>query len=82
MPTLLRHLFRETFTINGLIWMVRFRIIFCLIFAILYLFVPFDLLPEGVYGIFGYFDDILVVLLLAIYATILYRNVVAGRAEQ
>ena len=79
MPTLLRHLMQELFSVNGLVWMFRIRIILCLFAALLYLLLPFDLLPEAVFGILGYLDDILVVLLLTVYVTVIYRNFVANR---
>lgn len=59
--------------------MFRIRIILCLVAALLYLLLPFDILPESVFGILGYLDDLLVLLLLAVYVSIIYRNFVANR---
>lgn len=79
MPTLIRHLGRELFSVSGLVWMVWVRIVMCLFAAIIYFILPVDLLPEAVFGLLGYLDDILVILLLAIYATVVYRNFIANR---
>ena len=60
--------------------MLRLRIIFCFIAAILYFVSPIDILPEAAFGILGFFDDIVVFLLLLVYVTEIYRNFVANRA--
>ncbi|GFR99350.1 E3 ubiquitin-protein ligase RNF170 [Elysia marginata] len=79
LPTLLRHAFHEFFSVGGLMWMFRFRIGILVLAAFLYLISPLDILPEAVFGIIGFLDDIFVILLLAIYISIIYRQVVAAR---
>ena len=44
--------------------------------AALYLLSPFDIVPEAAFGIFGLLDDLVIVALFLIYASILYRNFV------
>lgn len=80
LPTLLRHAWNEFFSVGGLIWMFRLRIIACFITALLYFISPLDLIPEAVFGIFGFLDDIFIILLLAIYVSIIYRQVIQNRA--
>ncbi|XP_022101702.1 E3 ubiquitin-protein ligase RNF170-like isoform X2 [Acanthaster planci] len=80
LPTLLRHAIREFFTLSGLVWMFRIRIIVCFCAALLYFISPLDIIPEAVFGILGFLDDLLILLLLLIYVTIIYRGFIAARA--
>ena len=81
LPTLLRHLTNDFFSFNGLMYMFRIRIVLCVVAAIMYLISPLDMIPEAVFGIFGLFDDIVILLLLAIYVTIIYRRFLSSRWE-
>jgi RING finger protein 170 len=38
----------------------------------LYLLSPLDLLPESVFGFFGYLDDVLVLVIVGLYISIVY----------
>ncbi|KAF7688502.1 E3 ubiquitin-protein ligase RNF170 [Silurus meridionalis] len=78
-PTLLRHAFREMFSVGGLFWMFRIRILLCLVGALTYLASPLDFIPEALFGLLGFMDDIFVILLLFIYISIMYREVVTQR---
>ncbi|CAL8276494.1 unnamed protein product [Merluccius merluccius] len=78
-PTLLRHAFRELFSMGGLFWMFRIRILLCLVGALTYLVSPLDFLPEALFGLLGFMDDFLVILLLFVYISIMYREVVTQR---
>uniref|UniRef100_A0A1A8MBP1 E3 ubiquitin-protein ligase RNF170 n=2 Tax=Nothobranchius TaxID=28779 RepID=A0A1A8MBP1_9TELE len=78
-PTLLRHAFREMFSVGGLFWMFRIRILLCLVGAITYLASPLDILPEALFGLLGFLDDFFVILLLFVYISIMYREVVTQR---
>uniref|UniRef100_A0A8D0GZF1 E3 ubiquitin-protein ligase RNF170 n=1 Tax=Sphenodon punctatus TaxID=8508 RepID=A0A8D0GZF1_SPHPU len=82
LPTLLRHSFREMFSVGGLFWMFRIRILLCLLGALLYLASPLDFLPEALFGILGFLDDFFVVFLLLIYISIMYREVVTQRLNR
>ena len=81
LPTLLRHAASEFFTVGGLFWMFRLRVVVIFFLAILYFLSPFDIIPEAAFGILGFFDDLFVILLLAIYISLIYRNVVQARAN-
>ncbi|XP_060768376.1 E3 ubiquitin-protein ligase RNF170 [Neoarius graeffei] len=78
-PTLLRHAFREMFSVGGLFWMFRIRILLCLVGALTYLASPLDFIPEALFGLLGFMDDFFVILLLFIYISIMYREVVTQR---
>uniref|UniRef100_A0A8C9EX56 RING-type E3 ubiquitin transferase n=1 Tax=Pavo cristatus TaxID=9049 RepID=A0A8C9EX56_PAVCR len=82
LPTLLRHAFREMFSVGGLFWMFRIRIFLCLFGAFLYLASPLDFLPEALFGILGFLDDFFVIFLLLIYISIMYREVVTQRLNR
>ncbi|XP_015743003.1 E3 ubiquitin-protein ligase RNF170 [Python bivittatus] len=82
LPTLLRHAFREMFSVGGLFWMFRIRIFLCLLGALLYLASPLDFLPEALFGILGFLDDFFVVFLLLIYISIMYREFVTLRLNR
>ncbi|XP_053552702.1 E3 ubiquitin-protein ligase RNF170-like [Bombina bombina] len=79
LPTLLRHAFREMFSVGGLFWMFRIRIVLCLLGALFYLVSPLDIIPEALFGILGFLDDFFVLFLLLIYISIMYREVVTQR---
>lgn len=79
LPTILRHLWNEFFSVGGLVHMFRIRIVLCLLAAVAYLVSPLDIIPEAVFGILGLMDDVFVFLLLAIYVSIIYRRYLASR---
>lgn len=80
LPTLMRHFVGEFFSVGGLIWMFRLRVLVCFGAALLYFISPLDIIPEAMFGIFGLLDDLFILLLLAIYISIIYRQVVQNRA--
>lgn len=82
LPTLLRHAWSEFFSLGGLIWMFRIRVIVCFFAAFFYFISPLDIIPEAAFGILGFLDDLFIILLLAIYVSIIYRQIVEARAER
>ncbi|XP_075047082.1 E3 ubiquitin-protein ligase RNF170-like isoform X2 [Mixophyes fleayi] len=82
LPTLLRHAFREMFSVGGLFRMFRIRIVLCLLGAFFYLVSPLDIIPEALFGILGFMDDVFVIFLLLIYISIMYREVVTQRLHR
>ena len=79
LPTLLRHLVTELFSVSGLVVMFRLRILLLFTVALLYFLSPLDIIPEAVFGILGFLDDLFILGLLAIYVSILYRQHVVQR---
>jgi len=66
-------------TLGGVVYMLRIRIVLCFVAAIMYLVSPLDLIPEAFFGILGLLDDMFVLLLLALYVSIIYRRYFATR---
>lgn len=62
-------------------YMLRIRIVLCFVAAIMYLISPLDMIPEAFFGALGLLDDLFVVLLLAVYVTMIYRRFLATRWE-
>ena len=60
--------------------MFRLRIVVCFIAALLYFISPLDIIPEAAFGLLGLLDDFFILLLLAIYVSIIYRRFVANEA--
>ena len=60
--------------------MFRIRIFVCLGLALLYFFSPLDIIPELVFGALGFLADLIIMFILAIYITMIYRSVLANRA--
>jgi RING finger protein 170 len=52
----------------------RTRILFFLVLLALYVFSPFDVIPEGVVGLVGLLDDVLVIVMVLFYLAMLYRS--------
>lgn len=76
MPALLRHLFREFFSARGIFLLWRIRIVILLLLALLYLLSPLDIIPEHIFGILGFLDDILIILSVFFVVSIIYRAAV------
>ena len=81
LPTLLRHLASEFFSVGGLVLMFRLRVLVLFAAALLYFISPLDIIPEAVFGVLGFLDDIFILILLAVYISIMYRQFVVQRAQ-
>eukprot|EP00096_Caligus_rogercresseyi_P012896 TRINITY_DN5562_c0_g1_i1.p1 TRINITY_DN5562_c0_g1~~TRINITY_DN5562_c0_g1_i1.p1 ORF type:complete len:236 (+),score=8.40 TRINITY_DN5562_c0_g1_i1:298-1005(+) len=57
----------------------RFRVLIPNVITMIYLLSPFDIIPEFLFGIFGLFDDVFIILCGGFYAVNLYRSLVAQR---
>jgi len=76
LPMLLRHLWRYFWSGEGIELIFRLRIVMFLAMAVVYVLLPFDLLPEVVFGVLGLLDDILVFVLILIYVAVVFRRVI------
>lgn len=72
-PMLLRRLAHDMIYGTGLVLVLKLRILLYILFAVVYLLSPFDVIPEAIFGIIGILDDIAVVLILALYLSTIYR---------
>jgi uncharacterized membrane protein YkvA (DUF1232 family) len=77
LPMLTRHLWRYFWNGDGIRIRFRLRILLFLGMGVFYLLLPFDLLPEVVFGIFGLLDDTIVIILMFMWGpAVVFRNVV------
>ncbi|XP_065674509.1 E3 ubiquitin-protein ligase RNF170 [Hydra vulgaris] len=76
-PVLVRHLWRNFFTASGIVLLLRIRIIIFFCIVLLYLWMPFDIIPESVVGVLGFIDDVLFTLAIVLYVTVLFRQSLA-----
>lgn len=74
---LIPHIFRQIFSLQGLAWTYRIRAIFIILFIILYILSPLDIIPESVMGLLGFFDDLLILFCAAFYIIFMYRQFLA-----
>lgn len=74
-PTLIRQMWSD----SGLDFLMRFRICAYFVLVVCYVITPMDILPESVFGVVGMIDDIVVVVIIALYVTNTYRTYVAYR---
>lgn len=80
-PVLVRHMLAEFFSFGGLVWLFRVRVLSCFAVAVMYLLMPLDIIPEALFGFFGFLDDVVIVFLCAIYLSIIYRRFLLNRAN-
>ena len=52
---------------------------YALSLLVIYLLSPFDIIPESVFGILGYIDDLMIVLIVVVYVSFLYRATLTER---
>ena len=81
LPVLLRHLWSFFWSPDGLSWLFRLRLITLGGMAGLYLLSPFDIVPEAAFGLVGILDDLVIVALFLLYASMLYRNFITAAAQ-
>lgn len=79
-PTILTHLWQELFSERGPFLIRRLYLGYIVILLALYLLSPFDILPESVFGLFGYLDDLMLCLIAIVYISFVYRTYLAQRA--
>lgn len=79
-PLLLRRLLRELMDPQRALPLVfRARIVCFLALLAVYVFSPVDILPEGILGIVGLLDDLLVILVVFFHVATLYRSALFSR---
>ena len=60
--------------------MFRVRVLSLCLVALVYLLSPLDIIPESVFGIVGMIDDIVILMIIVITMTVVFRNLLAERA--
>lgn len=79
LPTILRHIWAELFTWRGILMAFKLRVILSVVMAVLYVVSPIDIIPEAFLGLLGLADDVVVIIIILIQVSIVYRTVVANR---
>ncbi|XP_073099052.1 uncharacterized protein [Elaeis guineensis] len=55
------------------------RMVLALVLSSIYVLSPVDIIPEGVLGYVGFFDDLLILLIVFLYLTAIYRTILLNR---
>ncbi|KAE9598378.1 putative transcription factor C2H2 family [Lupinus albus] len=80
LPFLLRRLVREfSDPQRSLPLVIRARVYIAMILSAVYVISPIDIIPEGILGIVGLLDDLLIVLICFLHVATLYRSVLFRR---
>ncbi|XP_057453908.1 uncharacterized protein LOC130745591 [Lotus japonicus] len=80
LPFLLRRLAREFLDPQrSLPLVIRARVYIAMIISAIYVFSPIDIIPEGIWGVVGLLDDLLIVLIFFLHVAALYRSVLYRR---
>ncbi|KAF7836424.1 E3 ubiquitin-protein ligase RNF170-like [Senna tora] len=80
LPFLLRRLLRELMDPHRTLPLViRARVYIAMILSAVYIISPVDIIPEGILGIVGLLDDLLIVLICFLHVAALYRSVLYFR---
>ena len=74
MPVIAGHVWRLLFTVRGIVLLYRLHILLLLLLLLLYLLSPLDLIPEAVFGAIGLLDDLIILVAIVSYASLLYRH--------
>ena len=75
---LLRHLVVYLFSGEGLHLAFQLRVGVLAVVWIVYLLSPLDLLPEAVFGLIGLLDDLVIFLLISMYLTFFFRQIMSN----
>ncbi|KAF4525192.1 hypothetical protein B566_EDAN008297 [Ephemera danica] len=79
-PVLIRHLICDLLTPDGLMRIFNVQIVLCVFAGLVYLISPIDAIPEAMFGLVGLFDDLIVIVMLFLYVSTIYRHVMVTRA--
>nr|XP_023889013.1 E3 ubiquitin-protein ligase RNF170-like [Quercus suber]POE65437.1 e3 ubiquitin-protein ligase [Quercus suber] len=80
LPFLLRRLLRELMDPQrSLPLVIRARVYIAMILSAVYVLSPVDIIPEGIVGIVGLLDDLLIVLICFLHVAAMYRSVLYFR---
>ncbi|XP_020598353.1 E3 ubiquitin-protein ligase RNF170-like isoform X2 [Phalaenopsis equestris] len=80
LPFFTRRLLRELMDPQRSLPLVfRARMILAIIPAILYVLSPIDIIPEGVFGLVGFLDDLLILLIAFLHLAAIYRSILLYR---
>jgi len=75
-PLMLYHMWCEATGRTGLLLFCRLQVLIAVSACFMYVCLPFDIIPESVYGIVGIVDDVIILLTVLVYLSFLYRSIV------
>ena len=78
-PTLLHHVLRELFSLQGMSCCSRLWIILLFLLMATYLVSPIDLIPEVLFGPLGLVDDLVSLVMVLVYVAQTYRQDITHR---
>jgi len=81
LPVLLRHLVHYLLSGEGLHLAFQLRVAVLAAMWLLYLLSPLDLIPEAVFGLVGLLDDLVIFILISMYLTFFFRQIMANMGE-
>lgn len=80
LPFLLRRLLHDLLDPQrSLPLVIRARVYLAMILSAIYLLSPVDIIPEGVLGVIGYLDDLIILLICFLHVAAIYRSVLVFR---
>nr|CAD1817816.1 unnamed protein product [Ananas comosus var. bracteatus] len=80
LPFFIRRLFRELMDPQRTLPLVfRARMIFAMVLSAIYVLSPVDILPEGVLGLVGLLDDLIILLIVFLHLAAIYRSLLLYR---
>ncbi|KAK9271368.1 hypothetical protein L1049_026958 [Liquidambar formosana] len=80
LPFLLRRLLRELMDPQrSLPFVIKARVYFAMILSVIYILSPVDIIPEGILGIIGLLDDLIIALIFFLHVAAIYRSVLLFR---
>jgi len=75
-PLMLYHMWCEATGRTGLLLFCKMQVIVAVSACFMYICLPFDIIPESVYGVVGIVDDVIILLTVLVYLSFLYRSIV------
>lgn len=75
----MRYLIHDLFTVSGLLCIHRLHILLVFLLLLLYIILPLDILPEAALGLVGLLDDVLILVGVLVYLTLIYRAYVTNQ---
>ncbi|GMH31334.1 hypothetical protein Nepgr_033177 [Nepenthes gracilis] len=80
LPFLLRRLLHDLIDPRrSLPLVIKARVYLATILSAVYFLSPVDIIPEGVLGLIGFLDDLIILLMCALYVAAVYRSVLVFR---
>ncbi|EPS64927.1 hypothetical protein M569_09853, partial [Genlisea aurea] len=80
LPFLLKRLLRDIMDPQrSLPLIIRARVYVAMFISAIYVLSPVDLIPEGVLGIFGFLDDLIIIFICFLHVGAIYRAVLLAR---